>query len=204
MTGGSGFRTVVPMDNLPTVIIALLILGYVLWNQTKGRPVVLRRLVVLPAVLIIWGLTNAKHAPASTGAVDAGLVFLDVVLSLALGAWRASTVQLSERNGFLYQQGRWSTIALWALSIATRVALVGVGHAEHAHLATSDVLLPVMFGLSIAAQSAVVAWRGSRTGVPFAPRSFGAGPSDPRTGSGRRAGMQAVDVREDRVRDAWW
>lgn len=208
------------MNEATTVLIALVVLGYVLWSQTRGRPVVVRRLVVLPAVLVVWGLSDAGHAPHPSGALDVGLVALDVFLSLSLGALRGTTVRLSERNGFLYQQGGRATLALWGLSVAARAAVDAVGHAGHEHLSSSASLLPLLFGLTLAAQGAVVAWRGARTGVPFAPRSSLPGAVGPGTGPGGRPGTgfgrgrstglgggssaPVGKVPGNGARDAWW
>jgi hypothetical protein len=91
-----------------------------------------------------------------------------VASSLILGGVRGFFVRVYEQDGVMWRQGSSTTIALWIVSILVRVGIAvlatqaGVGN-------VSDAGLDLAFGLSLGAQNAVVAFRGARQGIPFAP-----------------------------------
>lgn len=159
-----GVNTSVTLD----IVIAVVVLALVLYRQVIARPAYLLRPFVLPAILIVIGIgtiSNVAHGHLSSTAVT--YVTVDLVSSLALGAFRGLFVKLYEHDGVLWRQGGAVTMSLWGVAIGVRVLILvlasnaGVGQ-------VSDAALDISFGLSLVGQSAVVALRGSRMGIPFA------------------------------------
>jgi hypothetical protein len=149
-------------------VVVVLLVGFVLRRQVVARPIVMRKLWVLPVILLVAGISGISHVDdghlSSTGAT---WLSIDLVTSLASGALRGCVVRVYVRDGVLWRQGGRVTIALWIVSIGVRV-LIGV-LASHAGVGeVSDAALESSFGLSLLGQNGVVALRGSRTGVPFA------------------------------------
>jgi hypothetical protein len=157
------------------IVVTLAVLAWVLYRQTVARPVTVRQLWVLPAILVVLGvisLSNVNHGHLSRTGVT--YVAVDLVSSIALGAIRGCFIRVYSQNGVMWRQGSAVTIALWIVSIAVRLGIgllaakAGVGN-------VSDAALEVAFGLSLAGQNAIVALRGQRQGLSFAEDSRRAG-----------------------------
>jgi hypothetical protein len=151
------------------VVIAVAVLGFVLYRQTVARPVTMRKLWILPGILVVLGavsLSKIDHGHLSGTAV--GYLALDIASSLVLGAIRGLFVRVYAQDGVMWRQGSSTTIALWVVSILVRVGIAIL--ASHAGVGNvSDAGLDLAFGLSLGSQNAVVAYRGMRQGIPFAP-----------------------------------
>jgi hypothetical protein len=177
------------------LIAAVLVL--VVGQRLKGQPLTSRRLLLLPAIVLVAGLYQSRDSQFSPGTL--ALLAVSAVITLGLGALRGATVGVYEQNGHLWYRYRWTTIAVWAVAIAVRLGISALAH-------TSGVVLPagelmIALGLGLLGEGLVVAPRAYRTGVPFAPRSGSASRSasglrsdsapwtgsDPRPGSARRA-----------------
>ena len=99
------------------VVIAAAII-YVMARRLMGEPAVGKRLLVLPAVLGVIGLTQASvHSlPA--------VVFLvaSAALSVVFGLLRGLTIRTYEQNGIVMLRYTAVTVVLWVASIAARFA----------------------------------------------------------------------------------
>ena len=150
-------------------VLVLALVGFVLYRQTVARPVVARRLVILPGILVIIGIAAISHVDNGVLNATAALYLgIDLLASLALGALRGCFVRVYQRDGVMWRQGGAVTLALWLVSIAVRAVITilatnaGVGNVSNAGL-------ELALGLTLLAQNGVVALRGSRQGIPFAP-----------------------------------
>jgi hypothetical protein len=151
------------------VVIAVAVLAFVLYRQTVARPVTMRNLWILPGILVVLGalsLSKVDHGHLSSTAIE--YLALDIGSSLVLGAFRGCFVQVYAQDGVMWRKGSSTTIALWVVSIAVRIGIAVL--ASNAGVGSiSDAGLDLAFGLSLGAQNAVVAFRGVRQGIPFAP-----------------------------------
>jgi hypothetical protein len=157
--------------SVSAVLNALLVLaavGWVLYRQTIARPVVARRLMILPGILAVIGVAAVSHVDNGNLSATAILYLaVDLVASITLGALRGCFVRVFERDGVLWRQGGAVTIALWVVSIGIRIVVAvlaanaGVGN-------VSSASLELALGVTLLAQNGVVALRGSRLGIPFA------------------------------------
>ncbi|HEX7305868.1 DUF1453 domain-containing protein [Lentzea sp.] len=100
------------------VLIAAAIV-YVMARRLAGEPAVGKRLLLLPAVLGVIGLTQT-----SVPSADA-VVFLavSVLLSAVFGVLRGLTIRTYERDGLVMLRYTVTTVVLWVASIAARFAL---------------------------------------------------------------------------------
>lgn len=158
-------RSVVDMNALTIVLVA----GLVIWTiagRMLGRPLRQRRLFLIPAILAVVGLTQLSGVHLT--AMDLALLVVQIVVGLGIGALRGLTIHLYERDGFLWMRYRWTTLALWVLSIAVRLAFAFGGHMVGADDGNSQVLM-IGFGVSLLGEGLIVAWRANGLGIPFAP-----------------------------------
>lgn len=141
------------------VVVAALVVVLVV-RRLVGRPVTLRGALRPPISLILVGILQLGHAPAhlSPQAILALLVMC--VVGAGLGALRGSTVQVSVREGFLWSRYRRVTLALWVVSLATRV---GIGMAFGGAGGTDGIMLGV--GVTLLAEAIVVLVRGRGLGA---------------------------------------
>jgi hypothetical protein len=152
-------------------VLVLALVGFVLYRQTIARPVVARQLVVLPAILIIIGISAISHVDhGHLSSTATTYLAIDLVTSLALGAVRGCFVHVYSRDGVMWRQGGRVTIALWLVAIGVRV-VIGILASNAGVGSVSDAALEAAFGLSLLGQNAVVALRGSQQGIPFALQS---------------------------------
>jgi hypothetical protein len=154
---------------LLNAVLVLALVVFVLYRQAIARPVVARRLWLLPAILAVIGIaaiTHVDNGNLSTTAVE--YLAVDLVASIALGGVRGCFVRLFERDGVLWRQGGFVIIALWVATIGIRIGIaVLAGAAGVANV--MDAALELSLGISLLAQNGVVALRGSRMGLRFAP-----------------------------------
>jgi hypothetical protein len=148
--------------NLTSVLIALVVIVFVLVRRLGGMPVDGRRLALLPLVLTIWGVTSLAqgfHGTLHAYGTDVGLLTLGAVLAFGGGLVRGLTVRLYPRDGQLWYRYTWLTVAVWVGLILLRVAQVTVGWAVGADTSVLAAALPLMLGLSLVGEVAVIGAR---------------------------------------------
>jgi hypothetical protein len=160
------------MVNVSGILNGVLVLAlviYVLYRQTIARPVTARSLWLLPGILIVIGagaISNVDKGVLSSTAVM--YLAIDLLSSIVLGALRGCFVRVFARDGVMWRQGGVITVALWLVAIGVRIVVTifasnaGVGN-------VSDAALEVALAVSLLAQNGVVALRGVRLGLHFAP-----------------------------------
>jgi hypothetical protein len=172
-----------------TIVLAVAALGYVLWSRTQGQPLEAKRLLVLPAVLTVIGVTDltGSSAPHLTPK-DIAFLVVTVAISVVLGAARGATIELYPKRGELWQRYRPNTVALWIVLVATKLVLTVIAGAAGASAGGGTKTLLLSLGVSLLAEAAIVAPRALSTGLPFATdrrTSDGGRPDPTRAGRGR-------------------
>jgi hypothetical protein len=148
-----------------TVLLVIAGVAYVMWSRMQGQPLKAKRLIVLPALYLVLGVGDLKgHETAG----DIAFLAVGLGLSVILGAARGSTIELSVRDGALWQRYRGITVGLWLTLIASKVVLAAIAHVAGAAGGAGTNGLLFSLGLSLLAESAVVGLRALSTGVPFA------------------------------------
>lgn len=161
---------------------ALVIVALIVWTLARrlaGQQLQARRMLMLPAVVTVWGVwqLDGVHLTAS----EAVLLGVQAVISIGLGGLRAMTIQVYLRDGVAWFRYRWLTIGLWAVTIAVRVVFAVATGALNP--ATSDAGIPsllVGLGVGLLAEAGVVVARVTVRGLPLAERPL-------RQRSGRRS-----------------
>ncbi len=162
-----------------TIVLAVAAVGWVLWSRMKGQPLQAKRLLVLPVVLTVLGITDltGSSAPRLTPA-DIAFLAVGAGISAVLGAARGATIEIYPHGDELWQRYRPVTVGLWIALIGAKLILTVIAGAAHASAGGGTNSLLLTLGISLLAEAAVVGPRALSTGVPFA-----AGHQD--SGSGR-------------------
>ena len=141
------------------IVVAIGVVGFVIYQQVAGQAVQGKRLIVLPAVLTVVSgfisLHNAKHIDT------ADIVWLTVgaIGSLLIGLAFGAITRLQERNGALWSQLPLRGLWLWVGLIAWRALIMVLAAKSGAHVAASTTPLLFTLGLNRLGQAAVIAAR---------------------------------------------
>ncbi|WP_171170035.1 CcdC protein domain-containing protein [Streptomyces sp. I05A-00742] len=146
-------------------IIAVVLIVVVV-KRLRGEPLNARDLAVPPVVLVTIGVVTLAKAEEVTSA-DLAWVVPGAVLGAALGAVRARTVRLFEKDGVLWQRYTGRTFLVLAGSLVVMAAYGFVATKAGLHEEARPTQLNV--GVSFLGESLVLGFRGLRSGVPFAP-----------------------------------
>jgi peptidoglycan/LPS O-acetylase OafA/YrhL len=152
-----------------TILLVVAAVGYVLWSRMQGRPLKLRRMLLLPVVLVVLGIVDltGSSAPHLTSK-DIAFLVVSLALSIVLGAARGATIELYPKQGELWQRYRKSTVALWIALIAAKLILIAIASAAGASAGSGTSTLLLTLGVSLLAEAAIVVPRALSTGLPFA------------------------------------
>lgn len=131
--------------------IAVALLIFV--RQFQPQPLRSRALLLGPAVLGFVGLQGLAHL--TTLEADAFFA-LNAAVAVAFGVWRGTTFRVWKQNARPWLQGTLWTLVLWVVSIAVRVALMGVGRAAGLTNAGALAQLALLLAITFAAQNAVL------------------------------------------------
>lgn len=167
-----------------TIVLAVAAVGWILWSRMKGQPLQARRLLVLPVVLMVLGITDltGSSAPHLTPK-DIGFLAAGAAISAVLGAARGATIVIYPQAGELWQRYRPVTVVLWITLIATKLILMVIAGIAHAAAGGGTSSLLLTLGISLLAEAAIVGPRALSTGLPFA-----AGHQDSASGQRSRPG----------------
>jgi hypothetical protein len=144
------------------IILILAAVCYVMVRRMIGEPAEAKRMLILPAVLLVIGLTSVSHDARSV----VPILFLvgSGAISVVIGALRGLSVRLSDRGGFAFVQYTWMTVALWGANLAVKFGgniLLRVVD-PHAAAAVSNSLL-LTLGAGLLVEGLVVLARAMRT-----------------------------------------
>lgn len=167
ITAAPNVRTFVCMNLLDGLLI-LAAIAYSIYRQMKPQPV--RGLtMVMPLILIGYGVYTAFLAPNPTGLVDtrhlvASLLLLVVglLVEAGLGVLRGLSVRTwRAADGTVWRKGTVVTLGLWLALIAVRVGFVVAGSfLLHTEEPMAAILVGV--GVTLLTQNAVTTMRASR------------------------------------------
>ncbi|MEV5572923.1 hypothetical protein AB0L06_22995 [Spirillospora sp. NPDC052269] len=146
------------MSTPVNVLIVLLVLGLVLLRQLTPRRIKEAKMYTLPVILVVMGVVQGGLVDRAHEALSIGLLAVEAVVGLLLGAMRATTMRLwREPDGSLWQRGGGLTIVAWIASIAVRIGLIGIAYAVGVHTGSGNLI--AFLGLSLLAQYAILAMR---------------------------------------------
>lgn len=158
------------VHTLEQIGIGIVVLALVVYRQMRLRPVT-GRTVVLPFILLGYGIYSAYFATDATGLLDhariamsAAILVTGLLLDVTLGIWRATTMRVwRDEQDVLWRKGTTLTVLAWLVSIGTRLGVgVGIAYLAHVHEPTAVLLLGA--GVTLVTQNLVVAHRANDVG----------------------------------------
>lgn len=161
------------MSDFVTIIAVIAIIAFVIGRQLMGEPLRGKRVVVLPVILTVIGLSDLGSKSQPVRPNDIAFLMIGGLLAAAIGVAQGSVVRLESRDGALWGQLPLKGLWLWALLIGSRLLVTGVADVAGAHVAGSISTILLMLGINRLAQAAVVLPRALSANIPFAPEKDG-------------------------------
>jgi hypothetical protein len=154
------------------VLIAIAVIGYLIYRQLAGQALRAKMVLALPVVLTVYGVTQLTGHGQHLHPADIGLLAAGALGTLIIGAGIGALTRLENRDGGLWGKlplrGLWLWAAAFAVDGGIHVAALGL----HAKVAASGAPI-LLLGLNRLAQAGVIAARALAAGIPFAPDNRG-------------------------------
>lgn len=140
------------------IVLILAAICFVMVRRLIGEPAQAKRMLVLPAVVAVIGLTDVSGQLKTPMAA----VFLvaTAAISVGIGALRGASVRISQRDGLAFVRYTWVTVVLWVVNLVIKFGADVVLKAidpKDAGAVTNSLLLTL--GLGLLVEGAVVLYR---------------------------------------------
>ncbi|MCQ4079284.1 hypothetical protein NGB36_01320 [Streptomyces sp. RB6PN25] len=147
------------------IVLILAAVGYLLVRRVMGEPAQAKRILILPAVLSLIGLSDVS------GQVKTPLSLLFLVataaISVVLGALRGASVHISQREGLAFVRYTGVTVVLWVVNLAIKFGVnLALGAIDSKDPGAVGNSLLLTLGLGILAEGLVVLYRALRNNHP--------------------------------------
>jgi hypothetical protein len=153
------------------IIGGLAVIAFFVVRQRRSDRFAARSLL-FPVILGAYGVLLVKGTLRHDRITFVSVLLLAVsaLASVVFGIFRGRTIELSVRDGELWERASWQTIiAGWGGLLLTRACLIALAVAVGATLAASPTWIPLLLAITLAAQILVVGERAKRTGATLAP-----------------------------------
>lgn len=150
------------------VLAVIAIVAYVIGRQLLGESLRGKRVILLPAILTVVGLTRLGGSGHHVRAVDVACLAVSGVIALAIGLGQGAMMRLEERDGGLWGRMPARSLLLWAALIASRVGMTVLAGSLGAHVAASSAPIVLLLGVNRLGQAAVITRRALSSGIRFA------------------------------------
>ncbi|MGY6651086.1 DUF1453 domain-containing protein [Amycolatopsis sp. TRM77291] len=151
---------------LIALVVAVVVVIVV--RRLRGEPLVAREVFGAPVVLLaigVYGLSKLENLTFTDGA----WLVLGSAVGCGLGAVRAATTKLFERDGVLWLRYTGWTFGVWVLSLVVNFGIGFLATMAGAHPDARPVTLSI--GVSLLGEALVLGRRAKTTGLPYAPPS---------------------------------
>jgi hypothetical protein len=160
------------MQEVLIVLAAVVVIGAVILRQFNGEPLRGRRIVLLPAILIVIGAMNL-HSSSPLKTADIVCIAASAAVAIAIGIYQGVAIHLESRNGGLWGRMPARGLWFWGALVVSRGVVFIVASVIGAKAATSVDSIILVLGLNRLAQAAVIAARALSAGVAFSPEKDG-------------------------------
>ena len=156
------------MTSADNVIVAVLVLGFILWRQLQPREVredsPYRLMLILGVVGVadLIGFAGDHHVSPLAWALVVG----SLAVGAGFGVMRGVTVHVWRHNGVLVRQGNAITVLLWAIALAVHLLVDhAIDGADSQATGLGSTALLLYLGVALAAQRFATLSR-ARSAVP--------------------------------------
>ncbi|WP_328465394.1 hypothetical protein [Streptomyces sp. NBC_00448] len=150
------------------VLAVIAIVVYVIGRQLLGESLRGKRVLLLPAILVVVGLTRLGGGGHHVRPVDVACLVASGVIAAAIGAGQGAMMRLENREGGLWGRMPPRSLLLWVALVGSRVAMTVLASALGAHVAASTAPIVLMLGVNRLGQAALITRRALAMGIPFA------------------------------------
>lgn len=187
------------------IVLILAAVGYLLFRRVLGEPAQAKRMLMLPAVLSVIGLSDvsgqAVSGQAETSLSSLSLLFLaaTAAISVILGVLRGASVRISRRDGVAFVRYTAVTVALWVVNLAIKFGAnltLGAIDPTDAGAVSNGLLLTI--GVGILAEGLVVIYRALRNHHPV---MWSQDDNNPHDNPNRDPSATGWNTRPDRLHD---
>lgn len=154
------------MSELVSVLVITGVVVAVIIGQIKGVTLTGRRMLVLPAILIGYGVVNLAGMHG-VGPVDIACIAVSATIGAVIGLGQGRVMHLESRGGGLWARLPLRGLWWWAALIGARIGMLAVAAALGAKAAGSANAVFLVLGINRLAQSAMIGLRASRAGLPL-------------------------------------
>ncbi|MFD8494704.1 DUF1453 domain-containing protein [Amycolatopsis sp. NPDC059657] len=149
------------MSGVTQIVLIIAVIGYVLVRRMTGQPAEAKRMLVLPAILVVVGLSDLGSATRS----GIALTFLVVTtaIGVALGALRGLTIRLYHQDDIVFMRYTWVTVLLWVANIGVKLGAGALLAALDKGTDSNNAMF-VSLGFGLLAEGLVVLAKALRSG----------------------------------------
>jgi hypothetical protein len=158
--------------NVLTVVAAIAVVALVIGRQIVGEALRGKRLILLPAVLIVFGVLNLAHTPHMNMA-DIACIAVSGLIAAGIGIGQGASMRLESRDGGLWGQMPVRSLWLWGALVLSRLAVTVLALSIGAHAASSVDSILLVLGVNRLMQAAIITVRAMTAGIPFAAEKDG-------------------------------
>jgi membrane protein CcdC involved in cytochrome C biogenesis len=145
------------MSNPIEIVLIIAVIGYVLLRRMAGQPAQGKKLLILPAVIMVIGITSLGH---TWSPLSVGFLVATTAMSFVLGIFRGVSIKLFEKDGIVWMKYTKTTVALWigniAIKVVAAVALAAIDPTA-AHQESTGLLISL--GMGILMEGIVVSYK---------------------------------------------
>ncbi|WP_435176815.1 hypothetical protein [Actinacidiphila sp. bgisy145] len=150
------------------VLAVIAIVAYVIGRQLLGESLRGKRVLLLPAILVVVGLTRLDSGSHPVRAADIACLVVGGLIAAAIGAGQGAMMRLENREGGLWGRMPVRGLLLWAALLASRLVMTLLASALGAHVAASTAPVVLLLGVNRLGQAAIITRRALTAGIPFA------------------------------------
>jgi hypothetical protein len=154
------------MTDLVSVLLIAGVVIAVIISQVKGVTLSGRRMLLLPAILIGYGVVNLTGMHG-VGPVDIACIAVSAAIATIIGLGQGRAMHLESRGGALWARLPLRGLWWWAALIAARIGMMAVAAVLGVKAAGSVDAVFLVLGINRLAQSAMIGLRASRAGLPL-------------------------------------
>jgi hypothetical protein len=143
------------------ILLVVALVGYMLIRRLMGEPAQAKRMLVLPAVLTVIGLSGVNDILRDP--VQLGFLAVTTLISIAVGALRGLSIRVFVRDGIVNMRYTGITIVLWVVNIAAKLGGNVLLGAVDPHAAAGNTLM-LTLGAGLLMEGVIVLGKAMRTG----------------------------------------
>ncbi|OAR23345.1 DUF1453 domain-containing protein [Streptomyces sp. ERV7] len=147
------------MSALVNVLVAVAVIALIISRQVRPQRLAdAKRWWLVPAVLVCLGIREKGLVAPDHHLASVLLLGTEIVTGLLMGAaWGWTSKVWTEPDGSVWTKGTRATAAVWAVGIAVRAGLAGLGALAGIRMGTGALLLGLAASLLV--RGGILVWR---------------------------------------------